>query len=79
LTKYVIIPCKLEAGERKVLLARFMADADGTISKTKPSGDDFIKEVMRVLSKMPKWVRAMKNGRKVATWFTQPVSFIGVE
>jgi len=42
-------------------------------------GDDYSREVIRVLAKMPKWVPAMQNGTKVATWFTQPVSFIGVE
>jgi hypothetical protein len=43
LTKYLITPGELEVGERKVVLVRFMVDADGTISKTKPSGDDFSK------------------------------------
>jgi len=64
------------------MLVRSMVDADGTISKIEvlqSDGDDFRKEVMGVLLEMLKWVPAMQNGRKVATWFTQPVSFIGVE
>jgi protein TonB len=42
-------------------------------------GEDYRREVKRVLAKMPKWIPAIQNGTKVATWFTQPVSFIGVE
>jgi len=82
LTKYLITPGELEAGEKRVVLVRFMVDADGTISKTEvvqSDGDDYSKEVIRVLAKMPKWIPAMQNGTKVATWFTQPVSFISVE
>jgi protein TonB len=82
LTKYLKTPGELADGEKKVVLVRFMVDADGTISKTEilqSDGEEYSKEVIRVLSKMPKWIPAMQNGTKVATWFTQPVSFIGVE
>jgi len=82
LTKYLITPGALEAGEKKTVLVRFMVDADGAISKTEvlqSDGEVYSKEVIRVLGKMPKWIPAMQNGTKVATWFTQPVSFIGVE
>ena len=82
LTKYLKTPGELADGENKVVLVRFMVDADGTISKTEilqSDGEEYSKEVIRVLSKMPKWIPAMQNGTKVATWFTQPVSFIGVE
>jgi protein TonB len=82
LTKNLITPGELEAGEKKIVLVRFMVDADGTISKTEvlqSDGEDYSREVKRVLAKMPKWIPAMQNGTKVAIWFTQPVSFIGVE
>jgi len=82
LTKYLRTPGDLADGEKKVVLVRFMVDADGTISKTvilQSDGEEYSKEVIRVLSKMPKWIPAMQNGSKVPTWFTQPVSFIGVE
>jgi len=82
LTKNLITPGELEAGEKKIVLVRFMVDANGSVSKTEvlqSDGDDYSREVIRVLAKMPKWVPAMQNGTKVATWFTQPVSFIGVE
>ena len=82
LMKNLIIPGELEAGEKKVVLVRFRVDTDGSISKTEvlqSDGEDYSREVVRVLAKMPKWVPAIQNGTKVPTWFTQPVSFIGVE
>jgi protein TonB len=45
-----------------------MVDADGTISKTEvlqSDGEDYSREVKRVLAKMPKWIPAMQNGTKV--------------
>jgi protein TonB len=82
LSKYLITPGNLEPGEKKIVLVRFMVDGDGNISKTdivQSDGDEYSKEVLRVLKKMPKWIPAMQNGNKVATWFTQPVTFIGIE
>ena len=82
LMKNLITPGELEAGEKKVVLVRFRVDTDGSISKTEvlqSDGEDYSREVVRVLAKMPKWIPAMQNGTKVPTWFTQPVSFIGVE
>src|SRR6266487_4568592 len=66
-------PHELEIGETKMVLVRFMVDVDGTISKTEivqSGGDKYDREVIRVLHKMPKWVPAMQNGIKVATYFT---------
>ena len=82
LKKYLVTPGDLEPGEKKGVLVRFMVDVDGTISKTEivqSGGDKYDKEVIRVLHKMPKWVPAMQNGIRVATYFTQPVTFIGIE
>jgi periplasmic protein TonB len=82
LSKNLITPDELESGEKKVVLVRFMVDTYGNISKTEilqSDGEKYSKEVLRVLNKMPKWVPAIQNGTKVATWFTQPVTFIGIE
>jgi periplasmic protein TonB len=82
LRKYLVTPDELEVGEKKAVLVRFMVDVDGTISKVEivqTGGDKYDREVIRVLHKMPKWLPATQNGIKVATWFTQPVTFIGVE
>jgi len=82
LKKYLNTPEELEVGEKKAVLVRFMVDVDGTISKTEivqSGGDKYDREVIRVLHKMPKWVPAMQNGIKVSTYFTQSVTFIGIE
>jgi protein TonB len=55
---------------------------DGSISNIEiiqSGGDNYDKEVIRVLRKMPKWTPAMQNGMRVSTYFTQPVTFVGVE
>lgn len=82
LTKNLVTPDDLQVEEKKTVLVRFKVDVDGSISNTEilqSGGDKYDREVLRVLHKMPKWVPATQNGVKVATWFTQPVSFIGVE
>ena len=82
LLKYLVTPDELEIGDKKTVLVRFKVDSDGSLSDPQiiqSAGDKYDKEVLRVLSKMPKWIPATQNGAKVATWFTQPVTFIGVE
>jgi len=82
LSKNLIAPEELQVGEKKTVLVRFLVDTEGSISKIEilQSEDETCsKEVIRVLNKMPKWMSAMQNGIKVATWFSQPVTFIGVE
>jgi TonB family protein len=82
LTKNLVTPDDLQTDEKKTVLVRFKVDVDGSISNAqilKSGGEKYDTEVLRVLNKMPKWVPATQNGVKVATWFTQPVSFIGVE
>ncbi|MBS1607721.1 MAG: TonB family protein [Bacteroidetes bacterium] len=75
-------PTDLEPGERKVVLVRFIVGADGSITKAEviqSGGDSYDREVLRAFKRMPKWNPAIQNGIKVATSFTQPVTFIGVE
>jgi periplasmic protein TonB len=82
LTRNLITPDDLQVGEKKTVLIRFKVDVDGSISSAQiltSGGEKYDREVLRVLNKMPKWVPATQNGVKVATWFTQLVSFIGVE
>ena len=82
LRRYLQSPEDLEPGQRIEVQVRFLIDVDGTISRPeiiKSGGGAFDKEVLRVLKKMPKWEPAMQNGNYVATPFTQPVIFIGVE
>jgi len=75
-------PTDLEPGEKKVVLVRFEVGADGSITKTEilqSGGDIHDREVLRAFKRMPRWNPAIQNGNKVATSFTQPVTFIGAE
>jgi periplasmic protein TonB len=82
LSRHLIVPEELESGEKKTVVVHFLVDVDGSISRIEiiqSGGNNFDKEVIRVLSKMPKWNAAVQNGHKVAVPFTQPVTFVGVE
>jgi protein TonB len=75
-------PDELETGQKQTVVVRFMVDVDGTISKTEivqSGGNSFDREVMSVLKKMPKWKPAFQNGVKVPVYFTQLITFMGVE
>jgi protein TonB len=75
-------PTDLEAGEKKVILVRFVVGADGSITKAEiiqSGGEEYDREVLRAFKRMPRWNPAMQNGIRVSATFTQPVTFIGVE
>jgi len=75
-------PTDLEAGEKKVVLVRFVVGADGSITKAEimqSGGDMYDREVLRAFKRMPHWIPAIQNGNKIAVSFTQPVTFVGVE
>ena len=75
-------PTDLEAGEKRVVLVRFVVGADGSITKaeiTQSGGDMYDREVLRAFKRMPHWIPAIQNGNRIAVSFTQPVTFVGVE
>lgn len=49
--------------------------ADGTTTKTKAQDGIFGKAALDVVHKMPKWIPAEKNGKKVAVYYQQPFTF----
>lgn len=49
--------------------------ADGTTTKTQAKEGIFGKAALDVVHKMPKWIPAEKNGKKVAVYYEQPFSF----
>lgn len=56
----------------------FLVDTDGIISDIKPlttHGFGMEKEAMRVISKGPKWLPAMVNGKPVKSYKKQPITF----
>lgn len=69
---------ELAIGEKKVVVAKFLIQPDGTASNiqiTKPGGSSFDREVIRVLRMMPKWEPHLANGTPVSVSVTQPITF----
>jgi cell wall assembly regulator SMI1 len=59
-------------------VVQFIVDKDGTISNIKPltnNGYGMETEVVRVITKGPKWEPAIQNGRAVRAYRKQPVIF----
>ena len=82
LSKNLETPSELEGGEKKTVMIRFKVATDGSVTGfevVQSAGSMYDNEVIRVLKKMPKWKPAIQNGHIVATSFTQPVTFVGVE
>ena len=82
LRRFLQSPEELEPGQRVDVLVRFWVDADGSVSRPeilKSGGPAFDREVLRVMKKMPRWEPAIQNGRKIAVYYAQPKSFVGVE
>jgi periplasmic protein TonB len=82
LSKYLQIPGDLQPGERKTVIVRFQVSEEGIVTNfevVQSAGKSFDNEVMRVLKRMPKWKPAIQNNHKVATSFTQPVTFASFE
>ena len=82
LSNHLETPSQLEGGEKKTVLIRFRVATDGSVTNfevIQSAGTLYDNEVIRVLKIMPKWKPAIQNGHIVATSFTQPVTFVGVE
>jgi len=61
------------------VVVEFIVNKNGEISEIKPltnHGFGMEEEVMRVVSKGPKWVPAIHNGRQVSSYRKQPVTFV---
>ncbi len=82
LQRMLRVPDDLEAGDRKTVLVKFVVNADGDVTDAiviKSGGNVFDKEVLRVIARMPKWKPGKQNGKAVAVYFTQPVTFTASE
>jgi protein TonB len=72
-------PDDIEEGQKIIVVARFVVQADGTIANiniTEGGRQDLDKEVLRVLNKMPNWQPGVQNGKRVAVYFKVPVTFM---
>jgi periplasmic protein TonB len=57
---------------------KFVVNTDGSLTGfevTQTGGEDFDKEVLRVLNKMPKWIPGKTHGENVRVYYTVPVKF----
>lgn len=82
LSRNLVTPHDLDAGEKKMVRARFFVDKDGFVSGVEietSGGKAFDREVIRVCKKMPKWKPAIQNGNPVKVSYVLPVTFVGAE
>lgn len=80
--KNIVQPDNLDEGQKIIVRAEFVVQADGSIDMTKilqGGRTDLDREVMRVIRKMPKWIPGIKNGKNVAVYFRLPVTFVTAE
>jgi periplasmic protein TonB len=79
LQRNLINPRDLEEDEQVSVKIKFIVGYDGTLKRfetVQDGGDDFNKEVIRVLKKMPQWLPGKSRGKNVSVWFTIPVKFV---
>jgi periplasmic protein TonB len=72
-------PKEMEEGEEVSVKVKFVVDYDGKLQSfvtVQDGGEEFNKEVVRVLKKMPNWVPGKTNGQNVSVYFTIPVKFV---
>lgn len=82
LRKHLRTPEDLEPGTQVTVMIKFLVDLDGRISQweiVKSGGQELDQEVIRVVRKMPAWNPGKQNGQSISMYFTQPVTFIGLE
>jgi protein TonB len=71
-------PIATENGIEGRVAIRFVVSNKGDVTNVEilkgldPSCD---KEAMRVIRSMPRWIPGMQNGRKVAVYYTLPISY----
>lgn len=79
LQKNLTNPRDLEDGEAISVKMRFVVGYDGKLKSfetIEDGGQEFNKEVIRVLKKMPEWIPGKSRGQNVSVYYTIPVKFI---
>lgn len=72
-------PRDLEENEVVSVKVRFVVGYDGKLKgfeTVQDGGEEFNKEVIRVLKKMPDWVPGKTRGQNVSVYYTIPVKFV---
>lgn len=82
LRRMLRVPDELEPGDRKTVKVKFVVNSNGEIADAviiQSAGNSFDKEVLRVIARMPKWKPGKQNGKPVAVYFMQLVTFTAAE
>lgn len=75
-------PTTLNDGEVVSVKVQFVVGYDGNLkgfTVVEDGGDEFNREVIRVLKKMPSWIPGKSQGENVSVYYTIPVKFISSE
>ncbi len=75
-------PRDMEEGEMVSVKVRFVVGYDGKLQSfvtVQDGGEEFNKEVVRVLKKMPEWIPGKSKGENVSVYYTIPVKFVPAE
>jgi periplasmic protein TonB len=79
LGKHLQVPEEaMEAGQRVKVPVKFVVNKEGVLSDIEfpvPANEAFLKEIKRVMSKMPRWKPGSQHGRPVSVYFTIPIIF----
>ena len=72
-------PKDMEEGEEVSVKVKFVVGYNGKLQSfvtVQDGGEEFNKEVVRVLKKMPEWVPGKSNGQNISVYYTIPVKFV---
>jgi len=75
-------PKEMEEGESVSVRMKFVVDYNGKLQgfvTLVDGGEEFNKEVVRVLKKMPQWIPGKANGENVSVYYTIPVKFVSAD
>ena len=75
-------PKDMEEGESVSVKVNFVVGYNGKLQSfvtVQDGGEEFNKEVIRVLKKMPDWIPGKAKGENVSVYYTIPVKFTGAD
>lgn len=75
-------PRDMEEGEVANVKVKFVVGSNGELQSfvtVQDGGDEFNREVMRVLKKMPNWVPGKSKGQNVSVFYIIPIKFISAD
>ncbi len=75
-------PRDMKEGEVANVKVKFVVGSNGELQSfvtVQDGGNEFNREVMRVLKKMPNWVPGKSKGQNVFVFYTIPIKFISAD